>query len=69
MYLEGLKSRHPLRLCPICGQPLEKGSNKIIISEYKIDRRKKYWSDGRVKQKTLYHVHFKCKNKLNSLLS
>ena len=62
MYLDGLRSRHPLRLCPICNQPVDSGGSKIIISEQKIDRRIKY--DGRIKSKTLFYIHIKCKNKM-----
>ena len=38
IYLNGLKSRHPLRLCPICNQPVDSGGSKIVIKEQRIDR-------------------------------
>ena len=64
MYLNGLKSRHPIRLCPICGQPVDSGGSKIVIKEEHIDRRKKSWNDGRIKSKVLFYAHIKCKNKM-----
>ncbi len=63
LYFDGIQSRFPLRICSICGQPVESNSNRLILTEFKIDRRRAYWNK-QTKSKTLLCFHIKCKNKL-----
>jgi len=62
-YFNSLNSRFPLRICEICKQPVDVSSNRLILTEFKTDKRTVSWN-RKTKSKTLLYFHIKCKKKL-----
>lgn len=63
LYFDGLNTRFPLKICNICGQPIKRDSNKLILTEFKMLKHKNVW-DKKSTSKTIFHFHLRCKSKL-----
>ena len=67
LFFDGINSRFPLKICSICGQPIKRKANIVVITEVKRLKPKNAW-DKQTTSKTLFHFHLRCKRKLLKLI-
>jgi len=71
LYFDGIindkYSRFPLKICNICGQPIKRKSNILVLTEVKRLKPKNAW-DQQTTSKTLFHFHLRCKRRLLKLI-